>query len=72
MFEIQLARGAKARGGTLVTAFPSVGMVGTIAGSFVSESLKTQRIGFVLSDSTLHVKVAKTKKRFEVKRSRRR
>jgi uncharacterized protein len=50
MFEIQLARGAKASGGTLVTAFPSVGMVGTIAGSFVSESLKMQRIGYVLSD----------------------
>jgi predicted ATP-grasp superfamily ATP-dependent carboligase len=30
MFEIQLARGAKASSGTLVTAFPSVGMVGTI------------------------------------------
>jgi len=34
----------------LVTAFPSVGMVGTIAGSFVTESLKMDRIAYVLSD----------------------
>jgi uncharacterized protein len=50
MFEIQLVKGARANGGTLVTAFPSVGMVGTIAGSFVSESLKMERIAYVLSE----------------------
>ncbi len=50
MFEIQLIKGAKASGGTLVTAFPSVGMVGTIAGSFISESLKMDRLAYVLSD----------------------
>ncbi len=50
MFEIQLVSGAKAAGGTLVTAFPSVGMVSTIAGSFVSESLNMERLAYVLSD----------------------
>lgn len=50
MFEIQLVSGTKAAGGTLVTAFPSVGMVSTIAGSFVSESLKMERLAYVLSD----------------------
>jgi len=50
MFEIQLARGAKATGGTLVSAFPSVGMVGAIAGSFVADSLKMERIAYVVSD----------------------
>jgi len=50
MFEIQLARDAKATGGTLVSAFPSVGMVGTIAGSFVADSLKMERIAYVFSD----------------------
>jgi len=50
MFEIQLVKGIKASGGTLVTAFPSVGMVGAIAGSFVSESLKMGRIAYILSD----------------------
>jgi uncharacterized protein len=50
MFEIQLADGAKVIGGTLVTAFPSVGMVGSIAGSFVSESLKMERLAYVLSE----------------------
>lgn len=50
MFDIQLVKGAKAAGGTLITAFPSVGMVSTIAGSFVSESLKMERIAYVLSD----------------------
>jgi uncharacterized protein len=50
MFEIELIKGAKASGGTLVTAFPSVGMVGAIAGSFVSESLKMERIAYILSE----------------------
>jgi uncharacterized protein len=50
MFEIQLVKGAKASGGTLVTAFPSVGMVGTIAGSFISDALKMRKVAYVLSD----------------------
>jgi uncharacterized protein len=50
MFEIHLAKDAKATGGTLVSAFPSVGMVGTIAGSFVADSLKMERIAYVVSD----------------------
>jgi len=50
MFDIQFVKGAKASGGTLVTAFPSVGMVGTIAGSFISEALKMQKVAYVLSD----------------------
>ncbi len=50
MFDIQLARGAKPSGGAFVTAFPSVGMVGTIAGNFVADSLKMERIAYVLSD----------------------
>lgn len=50
MFEIELARGAKAGGGAFVTAFPSVGMVGTIAGNFIVESLKMERIAYVLSE----------------------
>lgn len=50
MFEIQLVKGVRPSGGTLVTAFPSVGMVGAIAGSFVSESLKMERIAYILSE----------------------
>ncbi len=50
MFEIELVKGTKPSGGTLVTAFPSVGMVGAIAGSFISESLKMERIAYILSD----------------------
>jgi uncharacterized protein len=50
MFEIQLAKGAQAAGGALITAFPSVGMVGSIAGSFIAEALKMERIAYVLSD----------------------
>lgn len=50
MFEIQLAAGAKVTGGTLIIAFPSVGMVGSIAGSFIAESLKMERLAYVLSD----------------------
>lgn len=50
MFEIELAKGAKPSGGAFITAFPSVGMVGTIAGSFIVESLKMERIAYVLSD----------------------
>jgi len=50
MFEIQLVKDAKAAGGALITAFPSVGMVSTIAGNFVAESLKMDRIAYVLSD----------------------
>lgn len=50
MFEIQLARGAKVSGGTLVSAFPSVGMVGSIAGSFVADSLKMERVAYVVSE----------------------
>lgn len=33
-----------------MTAFPSVGMVGAIAGSFIAESLKMERIAYILSD----------------------
>ena len=50
MFDIQLVKGAQPTGGALITAFPSVGMVGTIAGSFVADSLKMERIAYVLSD----------------------
>jgi uncharacterized protein len=50
MFEIELVKGTKPSGGTLVTAFPSVGMVGAIAGSFISESLKMERIAYILSE----------------------
>ncbi len=50
MFEIQLAKGAKVSGGSLITAFPGVGMVGTIAGNFIAEALKMERIAYVLSD----------------------
>ena len=50
MFEIELAKGAKPSGGAFITAFPSVGMVGTIAGNFIVESLKMERIAYVLSD----------------------
>ncbi|HEX9908341.1 MAG TPA: PAC2 family protein [Thermoplasmata archaeon] len=50
MFEIKLARGASAGGGSLITAFPSVGMVGSIAGSFLAEALKMERIAYVISE----------------------
>ncbi|MGQ9587860.1 MAG: proteasome assembly chaperone family protein [Thermoplasmata archaeon] len=50
MFQIELVKGANSVGGTLMTAFPSVGMVGSIAGSYIAESLKMERIAYVLSD----------------------
>jgi uncharacterized protein len=50
MFEIKLVEGASAGGGALVSAFPSVGMVGSIAGSYIAESLKMERIAYVISD----------------------
>lgn len=50
MFEIKLVKGASAGGGALVSAFPSVGMVGSIAGSYIADSLKMTRIAYVLSD----------------------
>ncbi len=50
MFEIKLVKGASAGGGALVSAFPSVGMVGSIAGSYIAESLKMTRMAYVVSD----------------------
>lgn len=44
MFEIHLVEGAKARGGMLIIAFPSVGMVGTIAGNYITEKFGMERI----------------------------
>jgi uncharacterized protein len=51
MFEIKLVKGASPEGGTLITAFPSIGMVGTIAGSFLADALKLERLAYVVSDS---------------------
>jgi len=48
-FEIQLLKSAKATGGVLVTAFPSVGMVGSIAANYVVDALKMERIAYVVS-----------------------
>lgn len=48
-FEVQLLKNAKATGGALVTAFPSVGMVGSIAASYIADSLKMERIAYVVS-----------------------
>jgi len=50
VFEIKLARGAAPSGGALISAFPSVGMVGTIAGSYIADSLKMERIAYVVSE----------------------
>jgi len=50
MFEIKLVKGATPGGGALISAFPSVGMVGTIAGSYIAESLKMERVAYVISD----------------------
>lgn len=50
VFEIRLIGGATPGGGALISAFPSVGMVGTIAGSYIAESLKMERIAYVLSE----------------------
>lgn len=50
MFDIQIVKGAELSGGALITAFPSVGMVGSIAGSYIAESLKMERVGYVLSE----------------------
>jgi uncharacterized protein len=50
MFDIKLVKGASASGGVLISAFPSVGMVGSIAGSYIAEFLKMDRIAYVLSD----------------------
>jgi len=50
MFEIKLVKGAAPGGGALISAFPSVGMVGTIAGSYIAEAIKMERIAYVLSD----------------------
>jgi len=48
-FEIQLLRNAKATGGALVTAFPSVGMVGSIAAMYIADQLKMERIAYIVS-----------------------
>jgi len=48
-FEVQLLKDAKATGGALVTAFPSVGMVGSIAANYVVDALKMDRIAYVVS-----------------------
>lgn len=48
-FEIQLLKTTETSGGALVTAFPSVGMVGSIAASYIADSLKLERIGYVVS-----------------------
>ncbi len=50
MFEIKLVKGASASGGALISAFPSVGMVGSIAGSYIADALKMDRIAYVISD----------------------
>lgn len=50
MFDIKLVKGASPGGGALISAFPSVGMVGSIAGSYIAEFLKMERIAYVLSD----------------------
>jgi uncharacterized protein len=50
VFEIKTVKGARIDGGALVTAFPSVGMVGTIAGSYMADSLKMPRVAYVVSD----------------------
>lgn len=34
----------------MLSAFPSVGMVGTIAGGYIAEALKLERIAYVVSD----------------------
>ncbi len=49
-FEVQLLKSAKATGGALVTAFPSVGMVGSIAATYIAEALKMDRIAYVVSE----------------------
>jgi uncharacterized protein len=50
MFEIKLVKDVSAGGGALVSAFPSVGMVGSIAGSYIAESLKMTRVAYVISE----------------------
>ena len=50
MFEIKIVKSASIGGGALVSAFPSVGMVGTIAGSYISEALKMERVAYVVSE----------------------
>lgn len=48
-FEVQLLKNAKPTGGALVTAFPSVGMVGSIAATYIADALKMDRIAYVVS-----------------------
>jgi len=50
MFEVRLAKGSEPGGGTLLSAFPSVGMVSTIAGGYIAEALKMERVAYVVSD----------------------
>lgn len=50
MFDILPADDAKVDGGVLIMAFPSVGMVGTIAGNYISDALKMERTAYVISD----------------------
>lgn len=50
MFDIVPADGTKPEGGVLIMAFPSVGMVGTIAGNYILEALKMERTAYVISD----------------------
>lgn len=50
VFEIHLVKGAEPKGGMLIVAFPSVGMVGTIAGNYITEELGMERTAYVVSD----------------------
>jgi len=50
MFAIESAPSADLQGETLVTAFPTVGMVGTIATGYLAEALKMKRTAYVISD----------------------
>lgn len=50
MFEILPVEETEVKGGVMVVAFPSVGMVGTIAGNYITEALKMEQTAYVLSE----------------------
>lgn len=50
MIEIKLFKEVNLTGYTIIEAFPGVGLVGPMAGSYLIEKLKMQQIGYIDSD----------------------
>lgn len=51
MIEIKMFKNYDLKGYTMIDAFPGVGLVGPMAGSYIIEKLKMEYIGYIDSDS---------------------